>query len=386
MIHRPYNTPMAPVPDVLVIGGGIIGLTAAYYLAKAGLTVEVVEKGEPGKEASWAGAGIIPPGNPARAATPIDKLRAIGSKQFPSLTAELKDRTGIDPGYRASGGIEFMPEEDDTSVPLWEAEGVELTRLNERGLRVIEPGVGRTAGVPYHLPGMAQVRNPRHMRALRAACEVAGITIRTGTGVHSWRIDRGTITGLVLDHGDERIAKKILLAAGAWGEPFLTTLGVRPGVHPVRGQIVLFRAAPETVRHIIVVGKEYLVPRGDGLVLAGSTEEPQAGFEKGTTAAGIDGLKSFARELIPALGTAAVEATWSGLRPGSPDGLPFLGPVPGHPNVFAAVGHFRAGVQLSIGTAEVVSAWATGKPYPVPIEPFRLDRTPDLSYRPTFRS
>ena len=85
-------------------------------------------------------------------------------------------------------------------------------------------------------------------------------------------------------------------------------------------------------------------------------------------------------------GTAAVEATWSGLRPGSPDGLPFLGPVPNHPNVFAAVGHFRAGVQLSIGTAEVVTAWATGRPYPVPIESFRLERTPDHSYRPTFRS
>jgi glycine oxidase len=377
---------MTPVPDVLVVGGGIIGLTSAYFLAKAGLRVEVVEKGEPGKEASWAGAGIIPPGNPDRAPTSIDKLRAIGSSQFPILTDELKKRTGIDPGYRPCGGIEFVRAGDEAVVRLWEAEGVAFARLNERSLRVLEPGYGRVAGVPYHLPGVAQVRNPRHMRALLAACEAAGVTVHAGTGIRMWLNIHGTICGVVLADGRERLAHKLLLAAGAWGEPFLTQLGVRPGVHPVRGQIVLYRASPDAVRHILVVGKEYLVPRGDGLVLAGSTEEPEAGFEKGTTETGIDGLRSFARELIPALDSATVEATWSGLRPGSPDGLPFLGPVPEHPNVFAAVGHFRAGVQLSIGTAEVVTAWATGRPYPVPVDSFRLDRTPNHSYRPTFRS
>jgi glycine oxidase len=379
---------MVRVPDVLVVGGGIIGLTSAYFLAKAGLRVEVVEKGEPGKEASWAGAGIIPPGNPDRAATPVDKLRAIGSKQFPHLTAELKELTGIDPGYRACGGIEFVPneDEDESVVRLWEAEGISFSRLNTNTIRNLEPGFGRAAGVGYHLPGMAQVRNPRHLRALREACESVGVTIRSGTGVRSWLDVHGTICGTVFENGDERLAHKLLLAAGAWGERFITYFGIRPGVHPVRGQIVLFRTTPESVRHILVVGKEYVVPRGDGLVLAGSTEEPEAGFEKGTTDAGIGRLTAFAREVLPALGAAPIEATWSGLRPGSPDGLPFLGPVPGHDNVFAAVGHFRAGVQLSIGTAEVVTAWATGRPYPVPIEPFRLDRTPDRAYRPTFRS
>jgi glycine oxidase len=381
-----YNDTMAPVPDVLVVGGGIIGLTSAYFLAKAGLRVEVVEKGEPGREASWAGAGIIPPGKPDRAAAAIDKLRAIGSNQFPILTAELKERTGIDPGYRSCGGIEFVQAGDEAIIRLWEAEGVAFARLNERSLRDLEPGYGRAAGVPYHLPGMAQVRNPRHMRALRAACEAAGVTIHAGAGIRMWLDIHGTICGVVLADGRERLAHKLLLAAGAWGEPFLTQLGVRPGVHPVRGQIILYRTSPDAVRQILVVGKEYLVPRGDGLVLAGSTEEPEAGFEKGTTETGINGLQSFARGLIPSLDSATVEATWSGLRPGSPDGLPLLGPVPGHPNVFAAVGHFRAGVQLSVGTAEVVTAWATGQPYPVPIESFRLDRTPDHSYRPTFRS
>src|SRR5438874_9227375 len=99
---------MAQHPDVVVVGGGIVGLTSAYFLAKAGLTVEVLDRSDLGREASWAGAGIIPPGNPERAATPIDRLRAIGSMSFPGLSEELRDLTGIDNGYRRSGGVEFL--------------------------------------------------------------------------------------------------------------------------------------------------------------------------------------------------------------------------------------------------------------------------------------
>ncbi len=215
---------------------------------------------------------------------------------------------------------------------------------------------------------------------------LAGVRIYTGTAVRGWLNIHGTICGVQLANGDELLAHRCLLAAGAWGEPLLANLGCKPGIHPVRGQIVLFRSTPDLVRHILVVGKEYLVPRSDGRILAGSTEEPEAEFAKETTEAGTERLKEFAQELIPALRQAEVEAKWAGLRPGSPDGLPFLGPVAGHDNIFAAMGHFRAGVQLSIGTAEVVTAWATGKPYPVPIESFRLDRKPDRNFRPIFRS
>jgi glycine oxidase len=377
---------MTPTPDVLVVGGGIIGLTSAYLMAKAGLRVEVVEKGEPGKEASWAGAGIIPPGNPDRAATPLEKLRAIGAKRFPEFATELKARTGIDPGYRACGGIEFLSPEEDHIPREWAAEGIAHIRLNDRSIQDCESGLGHAEGIPYYLPGMAQVRNPWLMRALRSACTVAGITIHSERPVQKWFEEEGSVEGVVLGSGEIRRAGRLLLAAGAWAEPFLADLGVRPGVHPVRGQIVLLRTAIDRPRLITIVGKQYIVPRGDGLVLVGSTEEPEVGFEKGVTESGQNGLRSFARDVFPELGSASVEAYWSGLRPGSPDGLPFLGPVPGHSNVFAAVGHFRAGVQLSIGTAEVVTAWATGQPSPVSLEPFRLDRKPDFAYRPAFRS
>jgi glycine oxidase len=135
-----------------------------------------------------------------------------------------------------------------------------------------------------------------------------------------------------------------------------------------------------------MAGKRYLVPRADGRVLVGSTEEPEAGFEKATTASAIRDLLGFAVALVPGLTKREVEKSWAGLRPGSPDGMPFIGPVPGHPNVLVAAGHFRAGVQLSIGTAELVRDLITGKAPGVSAEAFRLDRTPDLTARPAFRS
>ena len=368
-VGRPYHTGMGTTPDVLVIGGGIIGLTSAYYLAKEGLSVEVLDKGEFGREASWAGAGIIPPGNPDRATNPYDRLRAFSSSLFPSLSAELREATGIDNGFHICGGIEFLDEDNLDCVALWAAEGLSFTPLDTDELRLLEPNVRPPDLAAYHVPGCGQVRNPWHIRALIAACDRLGVTLRPNTPYPARRpFDRN---------------RKYVIATGAWAD---VTLGRGLGVHPVRGQIVLFRAPGPPVKRVLLAGKRYLVPRPDGYVLAGSTEEPEAGFEKANTPQGVRDLTEFAHQLVPELRAAAIEKTWAGLRPGSPDGMPFIGPVPGYDNIFAAAGHFRAGVQLSVGTAEVVRDLVLGRPPAVPIDAFRLDRVPDLTARPAFRS
>jgi glycine oxidase len=174
-----------------------------------------------------------------------------------------------------------------------------------------------------------------------------------------------------------------LLAAGPWSEGLLAALGHRPHIHPVRGQIALLRGQGPS--RVLMCGKRYLVPRGDGLTLVGSTEEPEAGFDKHTTAGAIAALHVLAGTVVPPLAGATLEASWAGLRPGSPDGLPFIGPVPGWDNVFVAAGHFRAGVQLSIGTAQAVAELLTGKPTCVPLGAFALDRLP-VPARSAFRS
>lgn len=406
---------MSSHPDVAIIGGGIVGLTSAYFLAKAGLSVSVFDRADFGTEASWAGAGILPPGNPGRAATPADRLRAIGSVRFPDFSAELRDLTGIDNGYRRCGGVEFLQAHEADVVDLWRDEGIECELLDAKRYAEVEPAVSPVWGIAYHLPGCAQVRNPWHMRALVAACAKVGVTLYPRIEAAGFEASGNRVTGLrvarTATDGANAIpegvcrAARFLVAAGAWSADFLDFLAAnaRPPyessqfivwdsehgtswVYPVRGQIVLLKTEPSLLRGVVMVGKRYLVPRGDGHVLVGSTEDNPGWFEKGNTADGVAELLAFARQTVTRLGTAEVVKCWSGLRPGSPDGLPYIGPVPGWENAFVAAGHFRAGVQLSIGTAQAITELLTGQPTCVPLEAFALNRLPDVNVKQAFRS
>jgi len=372
-------------PDVLVIGGGIIGLTSAYFLAKAGLSVEVLDRGDMGRGASWAGAGILPPGNAAKAATPIEKLRAESVARFPVFSDELLELTGIHNGFYRCQGVEFLTPEDEYALEVWGEEGIGFRPWCKED----SPGLNAPQGTTgYFLPGLAQVRNPWHLRALIAGCERLGVRLTPQSAVSEWQLEGERIEALSTTSGERKSAGQFVLATGAWSEELLAQLGWTPGVHPVRGQIVLFNPEAEepVLWNVVMAGKRYLVPRADGRVLVGSTEEPEAGFTLGNTERGLRDLIDFARELVPILDEAPIEKTWSGLRPGTPDGLPFLGPIPDYLNAFAALGHFRSGVQLSIGTGEVIRDLVLGKPPEIPIEAFRLDREPEIPARPAFRS
>ena len=171
-----------------------------------------------------------------------------------------------------------------------------------------------------------------------------------------------------------------------WSGAILQSFGCTPGVVPILGQIALLQTNADVLKSILLFGKEYLVPRGDGRILIGSTEEPEAGFEKRTTPEGIESLLAFAGNLVPALRDATLETAWCGLRPGSPDGMPFIGPVPNVRNLHAAIGHYRSGIQLSIGTAQFVREFVMGDMPCVPLSSFALDRKAGRMARTAFRS
>jgi glycine oxidase len=363
---------MSKQPDVLVVGGGVIGLTTAYFLAREGCQVEVMDKGDLGQEASWAGAGILPPCNLEHARTPHEQLRAHSAALHPRLAAELRERTGVDNGYLRSGGLEFTAALDKHSAQEWQNEGIALELVDGKRLRDLEPALAVELGNAYYLPDMAQVRNPRHVKALLAGCQSLGVRLQPGRPVFDWEIQRQRVLGVHTGHGLTR-AGQYLLAAGAWSDALLARLGWRPGIRPVRGQIALLNTRAPLLRRILVWGSRYLVPRPDGRVLVGSTEE-DAGFDKRTTAAAIKELLALACHLVPGLADAHLERSWAGLRPGSPDGLPYLGLVPGLENLFVATGHFRSGIQLSAASGLIMKEVLLGQPPTMPLEAFRINR------------
>lgn len=359
--------------DIAIVGGGVIGLTAAYYLSREGLRVGVFDKQDLGSEASWAGAGILPPANLQKARSPLDRLRALSAEQFPQLSEGLRERTGVDNGYLRCGGLEFVDRAASGTAEEWHGEGVDAQAVTEEDARRLEPAIAPGLGRAVYLPGMAQLRNPRHIKALVSAC-VASESVFLFPKTPTYRLiaNGSRVEAMDTSTGPVR-ADDFLIAAGAWTAALLDPLGCHLDIQPVRGQIALLSCPAPPIQRILLCSSRYLVPRSDGRVLAGSTEE-HAGFDKRTTAEGLRDLLGLACELVPALAQAPLEKSWAGLRPGSPDGLPFLGPVPGYDNLFVAAGHFRAGIQLSPGTATVLKQMILGQPLAIPMDAFLVGR------------
>lgn len=357
--------------DVLIIGGGVIGLTSAYESARRGLKVLVLEQGQFGREASWAGAGIIPPGGGA-AADSLDQLAAATSQMWPDLSAELRESTGIDNGYRRCGGISFAatPGGDVAAdIAAWRACGVEVEPLDAQAVHSREPEIAPAWAVAaYRLPGMAQVRNPRHLKALVAACHTRGVDLRAGLPVADIERTGSKVTG-VRTPTERFTARQYVVAGGAWSRQILATCGHDLDIEPVRGQIVLLSMLPLPFRHILECGARYVVPRPDGRILVGSTEE-WVGFDKSNTAEALCELLQFAVGLVPALGAAKYEQAWSGLRPFARRGRPFIGRVPGCDNLFVAAGHFRGGLTLSPITARLMAQLLADEPPDLPLDLF----------------
>jgi glycine oxidase len=356
--------------DVVIIGGGVIGLSIAYELAGQQLSVRVLEQGQFGQEASWAGAGILPPGNPDWAQTAEARLRAASFRLWPDWAQRLRDESGIDTGFVRCGGLEVRIGGSATAlsdeIAHWRREKVEVDPLSADAVRERFPAVSSNVSAAYFLPDLAQVRNPWLLRALQAACANRGVELlsgcpvtgleRNGTRVHTVRTPLGDFS-----------AGEFVVAAGAWSRAILRQAECELDVEPVRGQIVLLEARPLPFACVIQDGGRYLVPRSDGRILVGSTEE-HAGFDKRNTARAVAELIAFAAERVPALAAARFERAWAGLRPHLKSGQPYIGRLPTLSNVAVATGHFRAGLQLSPITAVLVRELVMGQRPTLPLD------------------
>jgi glycine oxidase len=323
---------------------------------------------------------IPPPGDARpRSLTAIAALRSWSAALFGAWSESLREETGIDNGYRRCGGVDVAITEAEARVleaaaGRWRSEGIACERLAPADHARVEPGLARDLRLVHFLPDRAQVRNPRHLRALAAAAVARGVRLHPHQRVERIEVRAGRAVA-VRTATETYPGDFLIMAAGAWSGRLLEGVGVRLPTPPVKGQIVLLRHDRRLLRRIVEHGKRYVVPRDDGRVLVGATEE-DAGFDVRPTEPSFRSLLGAAVALCPVLAEAEVEATWTGLRPGSIDGKPYLGLAPGLGNLVVATGHHRAGLQLSPGTAELIADLVLGRPPRLPLEDFRPDRDP----------
>jgi glycine oxidase len=365
---------MVQSANCITIGGGVVGLTIAWRLARAGASVTLLERAECGREASWAGAGVLSPPNPHRKDA-VAQLQLRSLAMYPAFCETLLATTGIDPEYERCGELELAFDETGLRSLRSDAEAAAGRALpaGEPSFEMLDPQAAREfepAASPEILGAMlcretAQVRNPRLLRALQQACTAAGVNIREHTPVQTLLRDGNRVHGVRVGiaAGEELLADTVILCGGAWSSQLDDRLQTLMPVIPVRGQMLLMQLDRRPFKPIIARGKTYLVPRRDGHVLLGATEEKEAGFEKRCTPKGINSLITKGLQLVPSLAQADVVGTWSGLRPGTPDDMPYIGPVPGFDGLIAATGHFRTGLSLAPATAEVVLSIMENRAY-----------------------
>jgi glycine oxidase len=337
----------------LVIGGGAIGMLTALELCDAGHRVTLVERGDTGRESSWAGGGIVSPLFPWRYLDAVTRLASWSQARYPTLDKELCRHTGIDPEFTGNGMLVIAPDETDAAMQWAEQHSQAVEPIDRGRFAQLEPRAAEPPEAALWMPSVGQVRNPRMVRALRTRLEQLGATIRTGEPVESLLRDDERCTGVRTACGDLH-ADAVIVCAGAWTGEFLGDLPSPPAVYPVRGQMLLFRCEPGTISRIVLEGSRYVIPRRDGRTLFGSTIE-DAGFDKQTTQEARDELFTIATQRFPVLADFPVEAHWAGLRPSSPAGIPYIGPHPTINGLFVNAGHFRNGIVLGPASARLAA-------------------------------
>ena len=366
--------------DILLVGGGVIGLSLAWELAGHGAKVQVIDSGEMGREASWAAAGMLPPGPKTHLwpdCSAYEQLQGLSHQLHPDWQARLADLTQIDNGYRQTGALYISEGTAEANSSLekckseWNRWGLAHHGLDSTALADLEPALTPQSQAML-LPDEGQLRPPRHLKALVAACQRSGVQLTAGCQLLGWQTAGKRITAAVTSIGTIT-SGEYCLTSGCWTGPIAAQLGLELSIKPIRGQILLLNGPPNTVRRIVNAGPRYLTPRPDGRVLVGSTQE-EVGFNKQNTVEGLAELMNFARQLCPALADFTLEKSWSGLRPGTADELPFLGRLPLYENGWIASGHFRAGIQLSSATAVVMRSLILGQTPPVDVATLGVDR------------
>ena len=354
--------------DVVIVGGGIIGCSIAFELSRRNVRVVLLDRQELMREASWAAAGMLSPAPDCPAAIPLVPLGLASLAAYPHFIPDVEEASGKRAGYRTGGTLEALFHGDaerelSTLVALHHGLGLACEPISLEEAQVMEPALGREARAAAFLPDEASVNTRALAAAVIAAAESTGAELRPGVEVISLVQEGNRCQGVQTRDGETIAAKHVVLAAGSWTSQLKQAAPYAP-TKPVRGQMVALLNSGKLIRSVMRSEYGYIVPRDQATpqrLVAGSTLE-HVGFEKAVTSGGIEQILTAVNEIVPGLACAELLETWSGLRPGTPDELPILGPTD-MDGLLIATGHYRNGILLAPITAKLISECITdGKP------------------------
>lgn len=350
------------LPDVAIAGAGLIGLSIAFELAERGAVVRVYDRAEPARAASWAGAGMLAPYTESARDETLLALCAASLREYPSFVERVRAASGVDPHLRLDGivhaafGEEHAAALERRATELC-ARGVACERLDRTQTLSREPWLGGHVSGALLVSGEGHVDNRRLGRALVAACRERGVAVDK-VGAVAVECDARRVLGMRTDVGFTP-AGAVVNAAGAWaGQLHGLPAEVLPAIEPRKGQMLALQVPARFVRSATWLPGAYVVPREDGRLLVGATDE-RAGFDERVTAAGMRTILDAALNAAPALAGFSIVETWAGLRPGTADGRPYIGAT-ALAGLFVAAGHYRNGILLAPATARLVGDAVAG--------------------------
>lgn len=340
--------------DYLIVGAGVIGMLTARELAQSGASVTLVEMNNCAQEASWAGGGIVSPLYPWRYSDPVTALATWSQSSYIHLAQQLLEETGLDPELSLKGM--FMIGVDDEAEALtWGRQYQKpMERIGSDFLYQKEPNLASGCESALWMPEVGSIRNPRLGRSLRCSMEMTtNIKLVEQSRVKHLIVEKETVVGVQLAdqilYGDN-----VVIAAGAWSGELLKPLNIDLPIEPVKGQMMIFKAPVGLINRVVLMQNRYLIPRNDGRILVGSTLE-RVGFDKQTTAEAKASLYQTALNICPQLEQHELERHWAGLRPGSPEGVPYIGAVPGYNNLAINAGQYRNGLVLAPASTRLLA-------------------------------
>ncbi|HEY2495232.1 MAG TPA: glycine oxidase ThiO [Paenibacillus sp.] len=369
--------------DAIIVGGGVIGSSIAYYMSARGMKVVLIDRDRLGQQASIAAAGMLAAQAEINEAGPFFDLARSSRALFPQLASELHDLTGIDIGLKRRGllrvGITAADVEAlQQTIAFQQSVGEQAEWLSTEQVIQREPEISRELQGAMLVEGDGQVDAPELSLAYGKAAVALGADIKEFTEVKSLLLEQGQMAGVVTSE-DVLRSDRVIIASGTWSGPLLEQVGLNCPIYSVKGECFSVLTHKPLLSSTIFSRGCYLVPKKGGRLIVGATSKRHC-YDRKVTLGGVSTLLEAAKRLVPGIVESEWEKAWCGLRPQTLDGLPYLGEHETCNGLYVAAGHYRNGILLSPMTGKLVADWAEGRTEKhLSLEPYRIHRHQNIS-------